>query len=495
MTDLVEGAPLRALLDAAADSGASERELLIAATRAITALLGERGSCVLVDGKPRVVLSTHAPLLSNWPLDLARYPEMTLALEQGAVIAIEDAHADPRLETVRSLLPHHLRSVAVVPLAVGGRRLGLLLAQSTSVRRMSPQETATAALVGRLAAHLVEAVRLRGSEAGAPPIKVPPALVPGSAGIPLAQRERVPAREARRVLVVEDDLDTAASIAQVLEDEGYRVETAADGVEGVRRARETQPDLILLDVWMPLLDGFSASEQLNADPLTRDVPILFLSGADDLMVRVRGAKAGAADFLHKPFSVQELLARIEHTLALVEARDDLRSQANVDELTALGNFRYLRQRMAVEESRRDRYGTWMSMVMLDVDKLKRINDQHGHAIGSQVLAAIGRVLREEVRDTDVGARYGGDEFVVLLPHADPADAMGFAQRALEHIRGLRPAGLEVTVSIGVASLDPRSERSLTWLLEQADQAAYAAKRLGGDHACACPPDAELKARL
>jgi GAF domain-containing protein len=150
---------------------ADERGLIAAATRAVVELLGERGSCVLVDGdRGRVVFATHRPELaalaalaapSGLTVDLARYPEITAALEQGTVVVVVDAQRDPRLRGVWDLLPRNLRSIAAVPLIVGGRRVGALLAQSRSMRRTTKRDLAEAALIGRIAAHLYEGLRLR----------------------------------------------------------------------------------------------------------------------------------------------------------------------------------------------------------------------------------------------------------------------------------------------------------------------------------------------
>jgi diguanylate cyclase (GGDEF)-like protein len=488
---LVDGTHLAALLDLTDD--ADENHLLTAATRSVVALLGERGSCVLVDGRPRVVFATETPSLTNWPISLRRYPEIAEALDTLAVVVVEDVLQDPRFESVRALLPSRLCSLAAVPLFVGERRLGVLLAQSSSPRRADPQAINTAALVGQLTARLVEADRVRRA---ATPISRSGVLETEPRGIASSDVDDMPTVRIRtgtpvpppprssagqRLLLVEDDADHAAAMSAMLEEGGYRVEVACDGAQGVGRAQKAPPDLILMDVCMPILDGFAAAEQLKSDPLTRDVPILFVSGCDDLPARMRAFAVGGVDFLVKPFYAPELLVRVERSLEQVEMREQLRGQANVDELTGLGNLRFLHTRLRLEQSRSERYGTPLAMLMIDVDKLKSINDQHGHAAGSQSLAAIGRVLREEIRETDVAVRYGGDEFVVMLPHATSSDAMRFAGRVLDHVRKLELGDWTVTVSIGVASLSGAQPADA--LLEAADAEAYRAKRQGGDCAC------------
>lgn len=307
---LIDGRRLEALVAAAAH--ASARDLIQAATRHVVDLLGERGSCLLLDGGARVVLATHAPGLNNLPVDLARYPEVKLAVDTGGVVAIEDAHADARLEPVRELLPRRLGSVAVVPLVVGEHRMGVLMAQSTEPRAMPAEARATAALIGQVTALLLEARLGRRVDlvftAEVPAYTAPPqAAGPGAADDGRADR--------KRVLIVEDDPDHSAAVSAALRHGGYEVEIAADGVDGVRRAREHRPDMVLLDVCLPVLDGLSVAERLREDPLTRETPILFLRGVDELLPRVHALTFDKVDFLPRSHALRDLLARVERSLS------------------------------------------------------------------------------------------------------------------------------------------------------------------------------------
>jgi diguanylate cyclase (GGDEF)-like protein len=478
--------------------GAGAREMVAAATQAVVKRFGDRGSCILVGQGARVVFSTEHPTLADLPIDLARYPEIAAAVERRDVVVIEDVHASALLEPVASRLPPHLGAVAVVPLVAGETCLGVILVQSRQRRTMTGDDVRAAGLEGRLAGTLLQLqfgsdlgsdLRRQAAPLSAPaPVAsevtdiAPPRTV--GAAMMVAPTEFRRTHSARgRVLIGEDDREQALALRSILVDEDYDVALATDGAQVVRLAQKLRPDLILLDVHMPVLDGFDALDELVGDARTRDLPILIVSGADDLLPRVRELKLDNVDFLRKPFSLMELLARVDRSLNQAAAREHLRNEASIDDLTGLGNPRYLRERLSLEQSRIARYGTHSAIVMVDVDKLKQINDRHGHVVGSRILRAIGQTLRREIRDTDLAARYGGDEFVVLLPHTTAPEACAFAERVLAYLGRLRPEGIDVSLSMGVAALEGSGGQSIDLVFAQADAAAYRAKRSGGSRVC------------
>jgi two-component system, cell cycle response regulator len=286
-----------------------------------------------------------------------------------------------------------------------------------------------------------------------------------------------------RLLLADDDADTREALAAALDQAG-EVVTAADGQEALELAAAQRPDVILLDLEMPRLDGFEALERLRADPATAEIPVILVSGQGDDAAKVRGLDLGAIDFMQKPFSERELRARVERTLRLLRSQSALRELARTDTLTGLPNLRAFRARLEDEVKRSRRYRTPLACVMVDVDQLKPINDLLGHAAGDRAIGAVAAVLREELRETDFAARYGGDEFVVLLPHTTAEEGRVFAERVCARLKAtellLDGRRLTVAASFGVACRAPDATADATadGLVRAADAALYQAKHAG-----------------
>jgi two-component system, cell cycle response regulator len=233
----------------------------------------------------------------------------------------------------------------------------------------------------------------------------------------------------------------------------YDVESVGDGESAVRRAKELLPDLVLLDLFLPGLDGSGVLAELRRDPSTAEVPVIFLSTDDDTDRKAEGLKRGADDYLRKGCSPRELMARIERTLKLTAQKEHFRGLAETDGLTGLPNFRSLHARLKEEVARADRYGHPLACVMVDLDGVKAINNRLGHAAGNRAILALADAVREELRDTDFAARYGSDEFVVLLPQTSAQAAGLFAERLRRRLLDVSDGTrLPVRASIGVAAL-------------------------------------------
>jgi diguanylate cyclase (GGDEF)-like protein len=267
-----------------------------------------------------------------------------------------------------------------------------------------------------------------------------------------------------------------------LEARGYEVEEAENGLQALQQIAARPPDVILLDLMMPKMDGFEVLAGLRADPASREIPVLVVSARREDADKVMGLNLGAVDYLEKPFSVAELRARVARTGRALRSQRALRALAETDHLTGLGNRRALEARLELEHARARRYRTPLSCVMADVDGLKAINDELGHAAGDRAIVTVAWLLREELRETDFAGRFGGDEFVVLLPHTAGTQGRVFADRVsarLGHI-AFEVAGHRVPLraSFGVACMSSELPKGGEELLLEADRALYRAKGAG-----------------
>lgn len=303
--------------------------------------------------------------------------------------------------------------------------------------------------------------------------------------------------EVRRltILVADDEPVNRALIQRRLEREGYRVLTAQNGSEAVEKTIDALPDLVILDVMMPEMDGMDACRLLKENEKTRDIPIIFLSARDETEMKVSGLSLGANDYISKPFKAEELLARVHVAIRLKRERDTLRTsveeasaraedaqeRAMTDALTGLLNRYGLQHILTREHAEARRYNRPLSCLMIDLDKFKTVNDTYGHTIGDLVLQQVAGILREAVRASDTVFRYGGEEFLVLLPETDleGASALGEKIRATADSQSFGDHERQVfklTLSVGASSLC--ADESGNDMIARADMALYHAKELG-----------------
>lgn len=298
------------------------------------------------------------------------------------------------------------------------------------------------------------------------------------------------------LLVIEDSPRQRAEIREALEPAGLfdRILESGNGIEGLKMLLSEAVDVVLCDVEMPGLDGERLLQVKESRAEVRDVPILFLSATTDLERRVRLIDCGACDSIAKPFHPLELVARLRLHLKLKLLQDELRDKneqlsqlSTTDALTGLRNRRYVDEILNIEVLRARRYRTPLTVLMADIDHFKQVNDAHGHQTGDEVLRGVADVLRRSLRATDVGGRYGGEEFIVVMAHNDPEGARRLAERwraAVENAVFGAPGGtpVEVTISVGVAgAVGPGGDASD--LVAAADAALYAAKQCGRNRVC------------
>ncbi|MEQ1505724.1 MAG: diguanylate cyclase [Myxococcota bacterium] len=292
--------------------------------------------------------------------------------------------------------------------------------------------------------------------------------------------------DSHHILIVDDDPGAIQLLRSMLSEYPV-VRFATNGIDALRLARETPPDLVLLDAEMPGMTGFDVCRELKADPALADVPVLFVTAHDDLAFESRALMLGAADFITKPLSALRVTLRIKLHLKLKQQVDALRTVAGTDGLTQLANRRVIDDALEREWRSARRSGQPLSLIMVDVDYFKNYNDAYGHPAGDECLRTIARLLRDSARrPRDLVGRYGGEEFVVLMPDTPESGARHvgaelratIAAAAIPHCAsGVAP---HVTISVGVASAVSSDAIDARGLVEAADKALYTAKQLGRD---------------
>ena len=284
-----------------------------------------------------------------------------------------------------------------------------------------------------------------------------------------------------RLLAI-DDSELIHRLLQVrLQGERLELHGALSAQEGLQKARELMPEVILLDIELDTMDGFEVLAHLKSDPKTQDIAVIFISAVSDTMDRVRGLDLGAVDFIAKPFEVAELKARVRSALRMQHLVKMLEHRAQIDSLSGLWNRRYFDQRLQQEWSEARRHGRSLSLIMCDVDRFKRLNDQFGHPFGDQVIERVAQILSGG-RGSDITCRYGGEEFGVILPSTAAERALEVAERHRVAIESHTWSGHDdviVTSSFGVADLKSLpTDAGMEQLVQAADMALYRAKQSG-----------------
>lgn len=286
------------------------------------------------------------------------------------------------------------------------------------------------------------------------------------------------------ILIVDDEVSNIEILNAALEDD-YEICFATSGEEAIRIAHSVLPDLILLDVLMPGIDGYEVCRRLKEDQLVADVPIIFTTGLDDQEAEVRGLSLGAIDYVTKPISPAIVRARVHNHIEMKRMRDELAELAVTDALTGLSNRRRLEQSLKLETARLSRRADWLSLVMLDIDFFKQFNDTYGHPAGDRCIVMVAAALNRAVhRAADLTARYGGEEFACVLPGVELEGAMVVARNILDQVHSLEiPHGRSsaapcVTVSVGVATAICMPGMTPELWINAADHQLYLAKAAG-----------------
>jgi two-component system, cell cycle response regulator len=296
---------------------------------------------------------------------------------------------------------------------------------------------------------------------------------------------------AASVLVIDDSKRTRTQIISALREASlfgdYRV--ANDGLDGFKALMATKPDLIICDLEMPNVDGFKFLQLVNARSELQGIPIILLTSNQKRESKIKGLDQGACDYVTKPFDAAELVARVKVQLKIKKLQDELkratehfRDLSNTDPLTNLYNRRFLAEILENELQRARRLHSIISLLIVDIDHFKKVNDIYGHQMGDKVLVSVAETLREGLRTYDIASRYGGEEFVLVLPGTQLTGGLEVAERLRKAVQSLKfPIPMDrvvITVSVGVAMFPAEQVDGFDSLFNRADEALYRAKQSG-----------------
>jgi len=292
--------------------------------------------------------------------------------------------------------------------------------------------------------------------------------------------------ERRTILAVDDTVENLDVLVELLSE--YDVIDAISGEDALQIVKEERVDLILLDIMMPKMDGFEVCKRLKSDPKTQNIPIIFITAKTDEESIEKAYDIGGSDYITKPFLPKELLARVKKELQIVELLQELKKQATTDPLSNLYNRRFFidNSKKIIELAKRK--NETISIIMLDIDHFKQVNDTYGHKIGDDVIKKLASVMKEAQRKSDVIARYGGEEFIILLPDTSYDNAKEVAEKLRKKIEEsfiTTDTGQKVrfTVSIGVSVVNEEIENNADEATQRADTALYRAKESGRNKVC------------
>ncbi len=288
----------------------------------------------------------------------------------------------------------------------------------------------------------------------------------------------------QKILIVDDAPANIGILGQTLMAD-YELRVATNGAAALDIAVADSPDIILLDIMMPGMDGYEVCRRLKDNESTRHIPVIFVTGKSEEEDETKGLELGAVDYITKPFSAPIVKARVKNHLELKRRGDLLEQLAMLDGLTSIHNRRRFDEMLSVEWRRAVRDHNWLTLMMMDIDRFKAFNDCHGHAAGDECLKKVAQTLSQAFnRAGDFVARYGGEEFAAILSGTNPEGANAAARKAQEHLNSLdlkhscSPVSDKVTLSIGVASIQASEDSAPLELIKMADKMLYEAKEAG-----------------
>jgi diguanylate cyclase (GGDEF)-like protein len=294
------------------------------------------------------------------------------------------------------------------------------------------------------------------------------------------------------LLIVDDEKMNLKVLTHILGGD-YVIYTATNGASAITRAIEYKPDLILLDILMPDMDGYETLSMLKKDEITQNIPVIFITGLSSREDEEKGLSLDAADYISKPFGAMIVKLRVRNQIKIVNQLRTIQHLSMIDQLTNISNRRSFDERLRVEWNRALRQREPLGFLMIDVDKFKNYNDTYGHQQGDVVLKTIAKIFAQSIRRSgDFAARWGGEEFAILLPNTAMDSALDIAEKIREDVESLLIPCIDgsanrVTISVGVNSLIPVQGSSVDAFISNADKALYEAKDQGRNRVVAHNP--------
>jgi diguanylate cyclase (GGDEF)-like protein len=296
------------------------------------------------------------------------------------------------------------------------------------------------------------------------------------------------ARTQNTLLIVDDSRLNLMALVNILKDD-YIIYEATDGNTAVSQAMQHKPDLILLDVVMPDMDGFHVLAKLQEYPELEEIPVIFITGLNNKHDEKKGLILGAVDFINKPFDDLIVKLRVQHQIRIVNQLRTIKHLSLIDQLTRIPNRRYFDERLQAEWSMAIRKSQPLCLLIMDIDHFKRYNDDYGHKQGDIALQTVALTIRSALhRASDFAARWGGEEFVVLLPDTDEPGGVLIGEKVREAVEET-PVPLEkggfarITISVGVHAVYPNQTSSVDEFFSTVDKALYRAKSEGRNRVC------------
>lgn len=287
------------------------------------------------------------------------------------------------------------------------------------------------------------------------------------------------------ILMVDDNPQNLQMLGNTLREKGFKLAAAGSGRQALAFIEKKKPDLILLDIMMPEMNGYEVCQQLKADPQTEKIPVIFLTAKTEIDSIVKGFEAGGVDYITKPFVKEVIFARINVHLRLKNALERLERMSITDEMTGVYNRRYAYEVLARQFALARREEANFVICYIDIDNLKKINDMHGHSEGDKLIMTVTRSLENIIRSTDYIFRMGGDEFMLMFPKAKLDESDNLVHRVREQLKDQSIHGIPIDFSYGFSQFHCEDDVSVEELIKRADDRMYETKQsrkaAGGDN--------------